>query len=39
MGTGIITSYRYKITDKRHQEINDAIKSGNANLLDFADVL
>lgn len=39
MGIGVITSYRYKITDKRHKEINDAIKSNNVNLNDFSDVL
>ena len=39
MGIGIYTSYQYKISDKRHQEINDAIKSGNADLKDFTDVL
>jgi Na+/melibiose symporter-like transporter len=39
MGIGVIVSYQYKINAKRHQEINDAIRLGTANLTDFSDVL
>jgi oligogalacturonide transporter len=39
MGIGVLTSYQYKIDAKRHQEINDAIRAGDANLKNFSDVL
>jgi glycoside/pentoside/hexuronide:cation symporter, GPH family len=39
MGIGVFTSYQYKIDAKRHQEINDAIRAGDANLKNFSDVL
>lgn len=39
MGIGIYTSLQYNITSKRHRQINEAIKAGNANLEYFSDVL
>jgi oligogalacturonide transporter len=39
MGIGIYTSLQYNITAKRHRQINDAIKAGNANLDYFSDIL
>jgi oligogalacturonide transporter len=39
MGIGIYTSLQYNITSKRHRQINDAIKAGNANLDYFSDIL
>jgi Na+/melibiose symporter-like transporter len=39
MGFGIYTSYQYKITERRHRQINAAIQSGNVDLEQFKDVL
>ena len=39
MGIGIYTSLQYNITSKRHRQINEAIKAGNAKLEYFSDVL
>jgi oligogalacturonide transporter len=39
MGIGIYTSYQYKITEKRHRQINYAIEAGEVDLSKFKDIL
>jgi len=39
MGLGIFVSYQYKISAKRHEEINQAIQSNRSNLESFKDVI
>jgi Na+/melibiose symporter-like transporter len=39
MGIGIYTSYQYKITERRHRQINYAIEAGEVDLSKFKDVL
>ena len=39
MGIGIYTSYHYKITERRHRQINYAIEAGEVDLNKFKDVL
>ena len=39
MGIGILVSYQYKITERRHRQINNAIKLGNVDLKQFTDVV
>jgi hypothetical protein len=39
MGIGIYTSYQYKINERRHRQINYAIKAGEVDLNKFKDVL
>lgn len=39
MGIGIFVSYQYKISEKRHGEINEAIRLKTENLDKFKDIL
>ena len=39
MGIGIVVSYQYKISEKRHGEINEAIRLKTENLDKFQDIL
>ena len=39
MGIGILVSYQYKITERRHRQINNAIKLGSVDLKQFTDVV